>query len=171
MKRTISNSDDIIDSRDVIARIEELESLFESEEITEGNGAEPQYDDDGKLKVDTTTCDDCGKSWNDALISGSTPAPSARCPYEHIHGELEELKALRALADEADGSPDWHHGETLIRDSYFEDYARELAEDIGSVPKDLSWPACHIDWEAATDALKQDYTRVEFDGVDYWIRG
>jgi hypothetical protein len=58
----------------------------------------------------------------------------------------------------------------LIRDSYFEDYARQLAEDIGAIDSKASWPNNHIDWEDATDALKQDYTEVDFDGVSYWIR-
>lgn len=84
--------------------------------------------------------------------------------------EGEELKALEDLAEEAEGSPDWPHGETLIRDSYFEDYARELAEDTGMVKGNEDWPLRHIDWEAAADELKGDYFSVDFDGVDYWIR-
>ena len=88
------------------------------------------------------------------------------------NGDLEgdELKALEDLAEEAEGSPDWPHGETLIRDSYFEDYARELAEDTGMLKGDESWPLNCIDWEEAADQLKQDYFSVDFDGVDYWIR-
>lgn len=81
-----------------------------------------------------------------------------------------ELDSLRALAEEASGSPDWEYGETLIRESYFEDYARELADDIGAVDRDAKWPNTFIDWEAAANALKQDYTSVSFAGEDYWIR-
>lgn len=128
----ITNSIDIIDSRDVIERIEELEGMDERDE-------EEEY----------------------------------------------ELKALRALADEASGSravlpglrpvlrryaTDWNYGQALIRDSYFEEYARELAGDIGAIEDDAGWPNRHIDWEAAADELKQDYTSVDFDGVTYWIR-
>jgi hypothetical protein len=81
------------------------------------------------------------------------------------------LKALQALADEASGyAPDWQYGEALIRDSYFTEYAQELAEDIGAVNCDASWPNQYIDWERAADALKADYTSVDFDGVDYWVR-
>lgn len=82
----------------------------------------------------------------------------------------EDRKALEALAEEAEGSPDWNHGETLIRDSYFEDYARELAEDTGMIKGDESWPLNCIDWEEAADLLKEDYFSVDFDGVEYWIR-
>jgi len=76
-------------------RIKELEAVFEAEEISEANGAEPQLDENGKVVEDIATCGTCGQSWNDALITGRTPAPSARCPYEYIHPQLAELKRLR----------------------------------------------------------------------------
>jgi predicted Zn-ribbon and HTH transcriptional regulator len=44
-----------------------------------------QRDDDGRPIVDTATCGECGFAWNDALITGVTPAPSGRCPNEHGH--------------------------------------------------------------------------------------
>ena len=112
---TISNSDDVIDSRDVIARIEELED---------------SDDDDDK----------------------------------------EELDALKALAEEAKGyAPDWHYGATLVRDSYFTEYAEELCKDIGDLPKVIPH-YIEIDWEATARNIQQDYTEVDFDGVAYWIR-
>jgi hypothetical protein len=113
---TPSNSDDYIDSRDVIARIEELDA-----------------------------CDSLDVE------------------------ELEELETLRKLADEGEGLADWQYGETLIRDSYFVDYARDLAEDIGAIDRD-AWPLGYIDWDAAANALLMDYTSIEFDGVTYWGR-
>lgn len=94
---------------------------------------------------------------------------------ESVHAldedELEELAALKALTEDASSSPDWAYGEGLIADSYFEDYARELANDIGAVDANASWPGMFIDWEAAADALKIDYFSVELDGVTFWIRG
>ena len=139
--RTISNSDDLIDSRDVIARIEELtqeraDLVSEAEDDTNAVAEEAR---------------DTLRAWD--------------------ADNLDELTALRELASQTEGyAPDWSHGEALIRDSYFEDYARELAEDIGAIPADAGWPARCIDWEQAADELKQDYTSVEFDGVTYWIR-
>lgn len=41
--------------------------------------------DDGWPVVILATCGHCGRSWNDALITGVTPAPSARCPFESKH--------------------------------------------------------------------------------------
>ena len=120
MTREISNSDDIIDSRDVIERIAELTAMAAADEIAD---------------------------W-----------------------ERDELDDLKALAEDGENIGDWQYGATLIRDSYFVDYARELAEDIGAIDRDAPWPARHIDWEAAADELQTDYTSVEFDGVTYWTR-
>ena len=114
----ITNAEDIIDSRDVIERINYLEI------------------DEGSL---------------DEL-------------------EKEELANLRSLAEEAESSPDWKYGEALIRDSYFQEYAEQLAEDIGAIQKGATWPNNCIDWEEAAEQLQQDYMCVDFDGVKYWIR-
>lgn len=88
----------------------------------------------------------------------------------------DDVTDLRELLSELAGNGgahqwrgDWYPV-TLVRDSYFGDYAQQLAEDIGAIPEDFSWPASYIDWDAATDALQMDYTSVEFDGVTYWYR-
>jgi hypothetical protein len=84
--------------------------------------------------------------------------------------EREELKALKALEKEAGSSCDWTYGETLISDDYFEEYAEQLAEDIGAISSDAQWPLMYIDWERASNALKSDYREVDFDGQSYWIK-
>lgn len=125
----ITNDQDIIDSRDVIERIEELESM-QPESGEEGSAEWPESDD------------------------------------------AAELESLRKLAEQAsDYAADWQYGEALIRDSHFEAYARELAEDLhGNELRNASWPFDHIDWESAANALLIDYTAVDFAGVTYWIR-
>lgn len=54
-----------------------------------GNGMEfvgsHQHDEDGNAVYDWVTCGTCGLTWNDALITSITPAPSARCPFEYLH--------------------------------------------------------------------------------------
>ena len=129
MTKEITNSDDIIDSRDVIERVEELE-----DELVDA------MEDEG------TT-------------------------LETANDIADELKPLKALAKEAsEYASDWQYGEALIRDSYFEDYAQELADDIGAIPDGYTWPTSCIDWKAAARDLQVDYTEVDFDGVSYWIR-
>lgn len=123
--REISNSDDVIDSRDIIARIEELESIEGIEESIAN------------------------------LIESD---------------EATELVALRDLASQGESYSDWEHGAALIRDSHFKTYAMDLADDIGAVPNDATWPCTCIDWDKATRELQMDYTSIEFDDVTYWIR-
>ena len=113
-----TNTDDVIDSRQIIERIEELEGIVDP-------------DDE----------------------------------------ETSELASLKALAEEASGySEDWRYGATLVRDSYFQTFAQDFAEDIGAINKDATWPNTCIDWEQAARELQMDYTAVEFDGVTYWVR-
>ncbi len=71
--------------------------------------------------------------------------------------EAEELRRLVQLKEDVD-SEEWPYGVALIRDSYFEDFARDEAEN-----------SC-IDWKAAADELKVDYRTVTFEGVTYWFR-
>ena len=59
---------------------------------------------------------------------------------------------------------------SLIGADDFEDYARELAEDIGAIDSDAGWPARCIDWKQAADELKADFNEVDFDGESWLIR-
>lgn len=143
--------DDVIDSRDVIARIRELESDVDTlySEWFE------QQQEDGAIAEDAEETDSAYRErFNDEHQDDPT---------------VEELRALMALEEEASSYSDWRYGAALIRDSYFEQYAMELAEDIGAIDHDAKWPLNYIDWEAAAEALKTDYTSVEFDGETYWI--
>ena len=149
MANSISNSDDIIDSRDVIKRIAELESEIED-----------AYESDKETAVAEGTSEDTFPPIVEWMESETCPALD----------EVEELRTLKSLQEQAEGYSDWTHGATLIRDSYFEKYAEELADDLGLLPKDAAWPATCIDWEKAATELQADYTSVDFDGIDYWIR-
>lgn len=133
MRNAPSNSDDVLDSRDIIARIEELESERDA------------YD------AEQTDADHA--DW------------STDCP-----DDASELAALIALQEEAEGYSDWKHGATLIRDTCFEDYAQQIAEDVGAIDPSATWPLNCIDWERAARELRMDYTSVDFDGVTYWVR-
>ena len=118
----VNSNEDIIDSRDVIERIAELEAM--EQEFLDG-------DKDAFGRLDDS-----------------------------------ELFALRELAEQADTSPDWHHGETLIRASYFETYMDDMIDDCYDIPELPSFMTITLDY----DALRTDYMDVEFDGVEYLIR-
>lgn len=149
MSKTISNRDDSIDSRDVIERIEELED--EIARLKEGYETELE-------------------EWNEMELEDRTDDNKPEPDADAITEAEEELGILQNLADQCDGCGDWAYGEQLIRDSYFEDYAQEFASDIGAIKNDMQWPCNCIDWEQACRELQMDYTSVDFDGVEYWIR-
>ena len=67
-------------------------------------------------------------------------------------------------------SPEWEYGISFIREAYCENYAREIAVELGEIINDIHWPATHIDWKAASEELAMDYSEVEFDGVTYYYR-
>lgn len=86
--------------------------------------------------------------------------------------EAAELKALEDLKDEVgeyhgkistDGGP-------FVDEDDFEDYARELAEEIGAIDKNASWPNTCIDWKQAAEELQMDYSSIEWNGTTYLYR-
>lgn len=84
---------------------------------------------------------------------------------------VEEFVKVRDFNEQGEGyGGDWRYGETLIADSYFEEYAREFAEDIGATKDSDSWPGNCIDWKQAARELQMDYSAIEYDGTTYWIR-
>jgi len=82
--------------------------------------------------------------------------------------EGQELTALKRLAEQGeDYAPDWKYGAQLIHEDYFETAMAEMLEDCGDIPRDLpSYLTITVDY----DALKQDYTALDFDGQTYYIR-
>ena len=142
MTNTISNLDDTIDVRDIIARVEELR----------------EERDDLQL----------------ALDGGSQEDVNALAEWETDNAE--ELAELESLLDDLNGmggdeqwEGDWYPV-TLIRDSYFQDYAQELAEECCMIDTNAKWPMTCIDWEQAARELQWDYSSVEVNGVTYWTR-
>ena len=84
--------------------------------------------------------------------------------------DYEEQALLEALQTMADGIVDWPYGEALIAEHAFEDYARELAEEIGAIDRDAAWPLSYINWPRAAEALRMDYSAYDVDGVTYYAR-
>lgn len=147
-KRDVSNSENIVDSRGIISRIEELEEMKEGYILNESAIPEEESPSWGEV---ADKQNDVESKWDET-------------------DEGIELKALLNVQEQAEGYSDWHHGETLIRDSYFEEYAEELATDLGYMDKSDQWPYTCIDWKQAAEELQQDYTSIDWDGVTYWIR-
>ena len=88
--------------------------------------------------------------------------------------EQARFAELKKLQDQVGG--DLHtaanNEPALIPDSEFEEYTRELCEDIhGKALREAGFPFNHIDWASAAKELQSDYTDIEFDGETYWWRG
>lgn len=201
---SISKYDDIIDSRAIIERIEELTEQRTPRFVAGWNmpgympDSEPaEFDnaDDAKryiidqIKEDedaAATEEDEAEAEDLAALAEEVNLESDEFTTRTVGGycywvredgtmglddeETEELAQLEALAKQGENYGDWEHGETLVRESYFETFAQEMAEDIGAIPEGLSWPCTCIDWEQAARELMQDYTTIDFDGVTYLMR-
>ena len=141
MRHELTNSDDIIDSRDILERFEELKTERDdlADAVEEAEGDE-----------DTEHAQNLFEAWQE--------------------DNEAEYTALEKLIEQCEGYGDFAHGETLIREDYFETYAQELADDIGAIDRKAAWPTNHIDWEAAADELRQDYMEVDFAGTTYLMR-
>lgn len=156
----INGSKTHIDSREVIERIEELENerLDLVEAISE---AEDLYEEQ-KNDPDITTED----------------VEEARLDLDRKKEELksfnedygDELANLVNLAEQGEQISDWSYGMQLIHEDCFEDFVKELATEIGEPPDLDRWPYNHIDWAAAAEELKSDYTEIDFDNQVYYIR-
>ena len=108
-------------------------------------------------RTDTFSYDDVQDVING--LDGCIEACAADCAIdEHV-----ERASLLALLDQVSDSDAY-----FIRDSYFVQYARELADDLCAA-RGVRWPFTCIDWREAADELQQDYYDVDFDGVTYWV--
>lgn len=123
----VNGSDDVIDVRDIIERVEELRLESHNPE------ADPE-----------------------------------------LVGELKELEKFLSEIAGNGGDLNWEdnwYPVTLIKDSYFEEYAQELASDLyGPEISNAHWPFNQIDWSKAAEALQDDYTTEDLENETYWMR-
>jgi hypothetical protein len=145
--RSIDCFADMLDSRDIIARIEWLEE--DRETHADSIAAASEYADESPEY--------------DALMT------TGRADWDATSPDAEELAALTALAKECEGVRDWEDGAELIRASYFTEYLEEMLKSCGAVPSDLPHYIV-IDWDATARDLAYDYSSVEFGDVSYWVR-
>jgi hypothetical protein len=150
---TLNNCEDLLDVRDIIERFEELESDLQDamDANEEGHNLE--------------------------TLAEYVTAASADCSAAHEHPQkvlADEYRELEKLLEQLEGGGDeewrgtWYAG-NLVKDEYFEDYARELLEDCGEIPRNLPHYIA-IDWETTARNIRVDYTPVDFDGQTYWAR-
>ena len=153
MKTAFCLNDDVIDVRDLIERYEELETAllacFNEQQTIEGDDTETDNPDDSAFQewLKVTTHEDSAEF----LVIYQT------------------LKDLESNGGDEQWRGDWYPV-TLIADYYFEQYARELAEDCGLTDRPSGWPYYCIDWEYAARELKNDYSSTDVGHLTYWYR-
>jgi hypothetical protein len=205
MNNAIDQNADVLDSRDIIARIEELEGQVTERWVAgcnmpgympDSDPAEFESAEEAKNYIISMVKfeEDSAETEEQAeelaafaedvnLQSGEFSAQHGNWVYWVTLGgtmgldslEQEELAELKTLAEECEGYADWEHGETLIADDYFVTYIEELINDCYEMPEGLKggqWPFRHMkmDYEAAAEEAKQDYTEVTLFGHVFWIR-
>ena len=135
---------DVLDSRDLQERLEELETELEA--LTEDLEAAEEENDE-------------------AAVSDAEQAIE-----EWKEENQEEIDALTALKDYCWDSG-WRYGIAFVAEEDFEEYAQELAADLyGEEIRNAHWPFDCIDWEQAADALRQDYSAIDYQGTTYLFR-
>ena len=144
----------ILDTRDLQERLEELQGLKEAVETAQSTVDELMVSDLAAAQPD----------FDEKLDDARTELDEA---CEAFDGEAQaELEELEALSEEVS---EWTSGNQLIPEDDFEDYCQELCEDIGDIPKELP-SYIVIDWEATARNLKADYSEVEYQGTTYLYR-
>lgn len=172
MKTTNFNwGDETINSRDIIAREEELtEDRNNLVELIEA--AEEDYD--AFIKENGLT--DYNEDGVRSLQELQEEVNGTKSDLAMFNTEYEDdLELLQDIISQGEDSPDWSYGETLIHEKYFIAYIEELIHDCYEMPKEFNegkWPFNHLnfDFEGAAEEAKSDYSTIEAGGETYYIR-
>jgi hypothetical protein len=137
---------EMLDSRDIIERLEELTEHFEA--------LHEQETEEGKTAL-------AFGEWVKTLPDDDDLS--------------YEFTQLLNLQNECEDYSDWQYGAQLIREDYFADYIEELIKDCYPIPKEMDsneWPYRHfyLNYEAAAKEAECDYAFVSLMGHDYLIR-
>lgn len=153
----ITNSQDIIRGSDVEERMDALQGERDSIADSLAEAVAALKEETDKLhevghEPDLGELQEAVTKWEEALTEWDESS------------EGQELKALRDLWENITSDS------TLIRESYFEKHAQEEAETFHDSNTFDRWPYNCINWEEAANALKMDYSVVDFDGTTYYTR-
>lgn len=160
-----------LDTRDLYKRKCELEDLKSTLETAREELQEAQAALDTHNATEPPPGDDEGEEWTEtqaeleqAVEDAQNAVDAAAIDFDS--DEAEELAELEELESEISG---FMHGETMIPERDFEQYARQYADDIGDCDDDR-WPYCCIDWKQAAEELAMDFSTVTYQGTDYLVR-
>jgi chromosome segregation ATPase len=161
-----------VDTSDLYDRLDELRDERSAIESNIENAQEEASEQQDIIDNETN---DAGEL-SDEGMAATYALSSANVEEEQYKQELaewdeenkEELDKLEEIESDFGGVIPREF--TLIAESDFEDYAREMAEDIGAINRHAAWPANCIDWEQAANELKMDYSVIELESTTYYYR-
>ncbi len=160
-------NEEIINSKDIIARHEELTSESENLQFN----IDDLLDEIREIKGGNISTHDLYRleKLNELLET----AKEELINFDSEH--KEELINLEEAIEGGENSPDWIRGESLISEDYFEDYIRDKINETYEMPAEFEsgkWPWCHMmmDWESAAEDAKGDYNEIEISGNTFYIR-
>lgn len=146
MNNPINNT--TFDSRDLVEYRDELE-----QEIIDAYNERMQENDEEWEDIDSVddiTDDDFASEWEE---------------------QIQELEEINSFISQLEDYGDFEHGEQIIHEDYFTEYAEEFVKELGYLPDNFPyWIENHIDWEGVADDLKADYTEAEYQGDTYYMR-
>ncbi|PVU81323.1 hypothetical protein DDP54_15595 (plasmid) [Cellulomonas sp. WB94] len=87
-----------------------------------------------------------------AIVADAYPVSAVVAWHDWCGADLEEWDKPTREAFEDAYAGEWHSEE---------EYAQDLAESIGAISSDATWPCTCIDWEQAARELFTDYVSVQ----------
>ena len=151
-----NSNDSVIDSRDIQARFDDLES--EKETLQD-------CIDEAKTEIDDLDLD----QFDNELANLEQVHSDAEIDQKNWNeSDLEEFQTLEKLIDDVSSS-EFIHGLTLINESYWVQYCQELCQDIGDISENVP-DYIAIDWDQTADNLSVDYSQCEFEGTTFYYR-
>ena len=156
----------IIDTRDLYKRQQELQSELESlqDAVSDAQEALEERRHEYREAQTDEEIEDAQEQVAAALEDLETANHEIVDWQSEYQEELDEINAL-----ESEIGDEWMHGATLIDEDDFIEYVQDLAEELGATAgDDHCWLV--IDWEATANNVQQDYSSCEYQGTTYLFR-
>lgn len=146
MRRDFSWGDELLDSREVMNKYEDLKSEY----------------DDLVDAVDEADTPEAKEEAQEALNEFNTSF------------DKDELDTLAIVVEQGSHCKGFDHGTPLIHESYFETYIKNDIDELYPFPEGIDtnvWPWNHLafDYASAAEDIKPDYTTIEADGHTYYL--
>lgn len=152
----ITNSADILDSRDIQERYDNLTRTIED-----------AFVDAGRDSFDFLTAWDKDEKKTGAIVE-------YLIKWDLLdESEFEEWTLIRhTFIDNMSDFYGWDEGMVFLLDSYMDErWAEQEMEDLGFLSRNIpNLIRNNINFTGILQAIQQDYNELDFDGVIYWYR-